>query len=340
MSNPATSNTSTTPSNPPGLIYSGDYYLKALTIITSDGQIVDLKNNYIELNIYEDLFAACMTGTVLMGDALDLVANFKLHGNEWLQIEVDKPSLNKPIQKVFRIYKIGKRDFKTASLQNYIIYFCSEEMVLSSQRFMSKSYKGMIISDMVKDIMLNQLGVSSNKSSNGLWDKTTGLFNIIVPRMNPLEAIQWLSTRAYSSTGTLFFFFENRDGFNFVSYETLAKIPVYQKYYKIPKLTTNAQDNINSVNYLQIVQDFDILSSGRYGAFGSSIITYDLVNRKFSGAQFDPNQFTLLNDNLPINSTKNRFNSPILGNSDYLLKFYPTADSDPKSNGSYPENWL
>jgi hypothetical protein len=197
----------------------------------------------------------------------------------------------------------------------------------------------MIISDMVKDIVQKQLQVSPNKT-NGIWDKTTGLFNIIVPRMNPLEAIQWLSTRAYSDTGTLFLFFENRDGFNFVSYETLIKVPVYQKYYKNPKLSTSPQDNINSVNFLQIIQDFDILSSGRYGAYGSSLLSYDFVNRKFSGAQYDPTLFNLLNDNLPVNSSKNRFNLPLLGNSDYLLKFYPTSDSDPKSNGSHPENWL
>jgi hypothetical protein len=335
-----TTNPGLAPSNQAGLIYSGDYQIKALTIITSDGQVVDIKNNYVELNIYEDLFGACMTGTVLMGDALDLIANFKIHGNEWLQIDIDKPTLDKPIQKVFRVYKVSNREFKTASLQNYILHFCSEELVLSSQRFLSKSYKGMIISDMVKDVMLNQLGVSGPKSSTGLWDKTTGLFNIIIPRMNPLEAIQWLSTRAYSSDGTLFMFFENRDGFNFVAYETLLKIPIYQKYFKTPKLSTSAQDNINSVNFLRIIQDFDILASGRYGAFGSSLLSYDFVNRKFSGTTFDPNNFTLLNDNLPINSTKNRFNVPLLGNSDYLLKFYPTSDSDPKINGSHPENWL
>jgi len=339
MSNPNNAVETSTDVSSEGLVFSTDYYLKTLSIITSDGQVVDIKGLAVEINLYEDIFSPCMSGSILMGDALDLIANLKIHGHEWIQLEIDKPSLSNSIKKVFRIYKISEREYSSASMQNYVIHFCSEELILSTQRYMSKSYKGMIVSDMVNDILKNQLGVGDSKMK-GTFDKTEGNFNLIIPRMQPLEAIEWLTTRSYSSKGTLFMFFENRDGFNFVSYETLIKTPTYQTYFKNPKLNTTAQKNVNSVNYLKIVQDFDLIASGRYGAYSSSLMTYDFINRKLGTKSINAKQFDLLNDNIPVNDTTNRFNKPIHAHQDYLLKFYPTTDADPLTNSSHPENWL
>lgn len=338
MTDPSTVVPSTPQAVDEGLLTSSDYKLTTLSIVTSDGTVVDIKSLAVEINLYEDIFSPCMSGSILMGDAIDLMANFKIHGNEWLIMEIDKPSLGLSLKKIFRVYKVSDREIKSQSLQNYILHFCSEELILSTQRFISKSYKGMVISDMVNDLLTNQLAVNPKKV--GLMDKTEGIFNIIVPRMQPLEAIEWLSTRAYSSNGTLFMFYENRDGYNFQAYETLLNRPVYQTYYKRPKTDTDPQLTWNSVNVMKIVQDFDIIASGRYGGFNSTLMTFDFVNRKVQNSQYTAGQSPLLNDAVPFNSTLNRFKTPLNQNPDYFLKFYPTFDSDPKTNASHPENWL
>ncbi|MGH7745756.1 MAG: hypothetical protein ACREQ5_13355, partial [Candidatus Dormibacteria bacterium] len=215
--------------SPAGLHATSDYTVTTLAIVTSDGTTIDLSSLYLEINLYEDLFSPCMSGSILMGEALDLISNFKLHGNEYLVMNIDKPGLGKPINKVFRIYKIGDRELTGSALQNYTIYFASEELILSTQHYVSKSYHGMQISDMVNDLLTNQLGVPKTKTN--FMDKTDGIFNIIVPRMQPLEAIQWLATRSYSANGSLYMFYESRDGYNFVSIESLMKLPTYQTYY-------------------------------------------------------------------------------------------------------------
>src|SRR6266850_1435554 len=108
-----------TPSDSTGLINSSDYKLNTLNIITSDGKIIDVSGLMVELNLYEDIFSAVMTGSLVMGDALDLISSFSLHGNEFVVINIDKPSLNNPIKKTFRIYKISNRSLGTNGLQNY-----------------------------------------------------------------------------------------------------------------------------------------------------------------------------------------------------------------------------
>jgi hypothetical protein len=338
MTNPSSVIPSDSGTVDPGLLTASDYKITTLSLITSDGTVVDIKTLAVEINIYEDLFSPCMSGSILMGDALDLIANFKIHGHEWLIMEIDKPTLGLSLKKVFRVYKVSDRELKSQSLQNYILHFCSEELILSTQRFVSKSYKGMVISEMINDMLTNQLAVNPKKL--GLMDKTEGIFNIIVPRMQPIEAIEWLSSRAYSSNGTLFMFYENRDGYNFQSYETLISRPVYQTYYKRPKLDTDPQLNWNSLNVMKIVQDFDLIASGRYGAFNSTLMTFDFVNRKVQNSQYVAGQGVMLNSSVPFNSTLNRFKTPLNQNPDYFLKFYPTFDSDPKTNASHPENWL
>ena len=146
-----------------GLFSSGDYKISSMMIVTSTGQSVDVRNIMLELNIYEDIFSPVITGDITLGDAADIMSAYQIHGNEFLCVSIDKPSLNKPITKIFRIYKVGDRDFGTASLQNYTLFFASEELLLSVQTLISKSYKGLRIDQMVNDLLLNKLKVNSNK---------------------------------------------------------------------------------------------------------------------------------------------------------------------------------
>ncbi len=324
--------------NKPGLQLPGDYAIKALSIVTSDGTVVDITQLAVEISIFEDIFAPCVTGTILMGDALDLISNFKLQGNEWIILEIDKPGLGSPYKKFFRIYKIAERSIGT-TIQNYLIHFTSEEMVLSLQYLISKSYKGMPITNMVKDILKNKLAVLDTKIN--VLDKSDGVYSLIIPRMNPFEAIEWLTSRAYDSDGSLFLFYENKDGYNFRSYKNIINQPIYQTYYQRPK--TNSFEpglNVNSVNYLKINQDFDLLQSGRYGAYASGLVVYDLVDHKLTPYSYSFKDFQILNSNLPINDTKNRLNDTVFNTYDLMFKFYPTVDSDPNINPYQPHKWL
>ena len=326
-----------------GLFSSSDYKISTLTIVASDGNSIDVRNIMIELDIYEDIFSPTMTGSLVVSDAGDIISSFGMHGNEYLLLEVDKPSLNKPIKKIFRIYKIANRDFNTASLQSYTLHFCSEELILSTQSLVSKSYKGLTIDKMVMDILKNRLKVNPDKLKDGIFSTTTGNFNLIVPRMQPLEAIEWLVPRAYNQNENLFFFYENRDGFNFTSYENLIKNPSYAKYSRSVVLEREPSKNFNSINYINVAQDFDIIKSMRFGAYTSTLLSLDLVNRKFSSKTYgykDLNDKALLNKQAPINNLKNRLGFSALDSHSSMIKYVATSDSDTTSNPANIQNWM
>lgn len=324
-----------------GLVSSSDYKLASLILVGSDGTSTDIKGLILELDIYESIFEATMTGSVRIGEALDLVSNLHMHGNEFLIMSIDKPTLGMPMNKTFRIYKISDRSIDANALQNYTIFFCSEELYLSTQVLLSKSYKGMRVDQMVSDILLNRLQTPSSKVKQ--IEQTAGNFDLIIPRMNPLEAVQWLRPRAYNSNKNLFFFFENRDGFNFVSYETLISTTPYTTYTRSMKLEQDPSKNMTGVNFMMPIEDFDLIKAMRYGSYSSTIIIYDFLNRAFTNFNFTSQNVPAsgtLNGNLAFNNMKNRLGFTMASSGETMLKFALSTDSDPTANPMNIKKWL
>lgn len=326
-----------------GVSSGSDYSIQSCFLIASDGSTADIANLIVNLNIYEDIFTPYMTGDATLGDSLDIISTFALHGNEYIYIQLDKPSLNLPIGKTFRIYKVSDRTFDSQSLQNYKIHFCSEELFLSTQKYMRKSYRGMSIDAMIKDILNKQLQVNSDKINNGIFTSTAANYDIIIPRMQPLQAALWLTTRAYNDSETLYFFFENRDGYNFTSYENLISKTPYTKYTRSPKVTPEPTENMNSINYIKFVTDHDVIKGNRYGEFSTSMLTFDMLSRKytrtdFSGQNLKPT--SIINKYLPANDSTNRFTQNLFQAPEAMQKFAHVVDSDPNRNPIKPESWL
>lgn len=322
------------------LLKSTDYEIKNLTLYTSDGQSIDIRNLVLEFDIYEDIFSPTMTCKMRIADGNDLLSVFKFHGNEYLELEIDKPSLNDPIKKVFRLYKISDRDFGT-NYQNYTMYFCSEELVLSPQLSISKSYRGQKISDMINDILSSYLKVDKKKIN--IFQQTEKAFDLIIPRMDPFEAIMWLITKAYSRNESLFLFFENRDGYNFASYESLIKAQPYAKYSKDFKIDDNVFKNMSSFNFLRILEEFDVLKSSRYGAFSSSIANLNLITKKMKLSNYNAIKFKdkgVLNKEVTMNEFRNRLDKTFYNSYDNMLKYSMTTDADATKNPLLPEEWL
>jgi len=322
------------------ILNSYSYKLNKLILYTSGGDVINVRKMFLELNLYEDLFSPCMTGTLTLADAQDLLSNFRFHGNEFLELELDKPSMDAPIKKIFRIYKIANKS-ADINLQNYTMYLASEEMIISPQSLISKSYKGLTIKQMIEDILKNYLKVMDSKIST--MSETSGNYDIIIPKMNALEAIQWLATRAYSDKSSLYMFFENRDGFNFVSYEDLLKVPTYGSYSRIVKTNDDPAKNMQTFTSLNFIEEFDLLKATRYGSFSSSINTLDIITKSFDTFNFNSIQFKnkgILNKEVPMSGFLNRNKKSFFDTYENMQKFVMVTDSDPTNNPTSPENWL
>jgi hypothetical protein len=246
-----------------------------------------------------------------------------------------------------------------------MLHFCSEENVISASRRISKSYRGKRTSDIVRDILVNQLAVSSKKLLSQNIESSAGLHDIIIPYMNPLAAITWLAARTLSSgqksSGANFMFYENTQGYNFKSLETLFQQKTKAKYsYKaknIDFVDDTSVSEIQDVIKYEFMNTFDILSGINSGMFSSVLKGVDLTRLQVNDSVMNYNDF--FNNSSHIekknpyqfqNEYEDRLKNKVYQNYYSLMRMYPTnrnhdinsniSSKQPSIKQNLVENWL
>lgn len=331
----------------PGVNNSKNYEIKTLDLINSGGQTVDIRKTFYELEILQDLYSPCMTGRVLVNDGNEVFSNFYFCGNEYIRISIDKPSLGKPMEKTFRIYKSDGRKPAGGSGsggQFFMLYFCSEEMIFSNQKLVSKAYKSKKTVDIIKDVLTNELKVDASKLKS--FDQTSGVYDLVVPNYRPLEVIQWATGRSYDvSKKFCYFFYEDRDGFQFKSFSTLIKQkPIKTLKYEIKNADSDPSVNKDSIDKFSIVNDFDILTSLTNGAFASKLLTVDIFSQQFNVATYSvevaETQGNLINKYKPLNAMKNQDNKSITESYDAFFRTYIAINDTTSEKENDVNKWM
>lgn len=250
-----------------GLLYATDFQLSELTITSASGQRVDIREVLRELVLYEDLFSNAMTGSVFISDTQDLINVLPIVGGEYLSVTLSKPSTIQKIQKTFRVYKITERRKSSPSSEDYILHFCSEEVILNESILISNSYRQATISSIVKDVASNYLKMGATKFPTESLTQTTGNFDVILPFWSPFYAINWLARMARTSgaTGCSFLFFEDNQGYRFVPIELLVQEDPIQVINFMPLnlagQTREKSDKSDTQQRLESAEDYELSSA-------------------------------------------------------------------------------
>ena len=312
-----------------GVYYPQDFSLKTLNFLTANGKKIDMRKLMVDMSYYEDIYTFAASGYISIIDAQGFIELLQLTGNEFVEIDFGKvkDGPNENVQR-FRVYKLGNR--KPSGNNNsepYTLYFCSEELMLSEQTKLSKSYVGQKISDIVNDILIEKLKV--NTKNIEIVEETTGMYDFVIPRMKPFEAISWVSTYArpqrYGSTADMLFF-ETKNGFNFRSIQSMNKEPVYATYRYEPKNigydNQSLQDKTTQVLEYEFNKVYDMMHDINSGAFSNRLVSIDPMTRPFNITDFDynKNKMEKLNPEGVLNDLQNRLGKNISQAFDGVLK--------------------
>lgn len=307
---------STIDSGSQGIRFPSDSSLSKLNLILTDGTIQNLSKITLEFTYVEDIYGFCAHGDIIVADTRGFIEAFELSGNEFIEVNFSKNKNDPDVDdQYFRVYKIeNRKPGKNSQSETYKIYFCSEEFMLSEQIKLSKSYMGMKISNIINDILINQLQIDPNNID--VVEETTGIYDFIIPRMKPLEAISWLSTyaRPQGKIGSDMLFFETLNGFTFRSLQSMYSDDVYGSYTfqpkNLPNQFTQTQEKLTTVIDYEIVKNHDILNEISLGTFANKLISIDPLIRSNYITTFDyasyANTAVLLNENAPTNYLQNR----------------------------------
>jgi hypothetical protein len=266
-----------------------------LTIEMYDGSDISVKALLVELSYYEDIYSFAVSGYLSLKDAAGIIEGLQLTGKENIKIRFANDLNNPGSERTYRLYSIPKRN-PVGNLSSEIIklYFCSEELILSEQTKVTRSYVGQPINSIIYDILDNDLGISGSlKSFNS--DSTYGKYDFNIPTIKPFEAISWLSTYALPSIdgGADMLFYETIRGFQFKSLSNLyqqEKIATYRYDQKnVPNQTL--RDNEYSVLDFEFVKTFDSLDDASAGTFANRLISIDPITRTKKVTDYDYDEY-------------------------------------------------
>jgi hypothetical protein len=275
------------------------YSINDVSLITGTGTKISLKPSLIELSIFEELYMPSFSGYVIVTDSSGFVENFNINGFDFIKIAFSKstPDDINQFDITFRVYKIEEVNQNTRTNVQYMIQFISEEMFLSNQKRIARSYTNMTIRDMIENILYEEL--RSTKLID--LDLTEGLYSMVVPNLTPFDAINWLATYAKPSkndggyVGADMFFYETRRGFHLRSLQSLYKQNIYAEYdfspqnlYQ-PESAESMSKGLRSMITCKIVKHFDTLGASMGGLFANKFIGIDTLtkNKFITGFKYD-----------------------------------------------------
>jgi hypothetical protein len=273
------------------LRFAGDVSIDKLVITTSRGVFQDVLGQLLQIQIFEDIFSPFITGSIVLKDAHDLTNVFPLIGEEYLQLRVSTPSIpGGVIEGTFHVYRMSDRVNTGDRSVVYELFFISVESIADTNKKISKVFSGKI-SDIVPPFVLDkQDGIESQK--NFVVENTRNSIKYISNFWSPVKNLTFLADNAISeSQSASFLFFENRDGFNFVSLENLYKKAPIQQFIKDKYTRDTVPLGGNALNILEdykriaeydVPVSYDFIDRLRSGMLSSKLISYDSTKKTYT----------------------------------------------------------
>jgi hypothetical protein len=309
-----------------------EYALADVNLVTPEVTI-SLKALILEISYYEDIFNCSTSGHILVKDSISLIERAGLCGNEFIKLTFAKTEKNvntkESFSRYFRVYRVSERIQNNHFTETYTLHFCSEELFLSEQVKISKSYKNQQLSFIINDILKNYLKIPTKRIK---IDDSDGLYDILIPFKKPFEAINWLTNLAQplGKEGADFLFFENQEGFNFLSLQKMFEKQLYAEYaYNTHNAGTFNQvsevgRSIFGIKSYKFLDTFDSLYGVVNGTFANRALVIDPLKREFKNVKFDYKDYfeksSKLNSSPAIGYIKNRLGKYPYENYDSVYK--------------------
>lgn len=305
-----------------------DFRIKKIEII-DQGQRYDISFIFQELNLYDNLFSSCASGSVLVIDAVGLFDLINKNGNDkQILIQIDKGDDNKDLEfhKEFQINDITHIKNVNTTSKSYIITFISKTFFVSQQQKVDiaigyppeppHKYVAEDSPNVVKKILKDYLGHITITGENQpappkdfctFLGTSKGFKRVNIPSLKPLDAIEWCAYRAVKNDKPEFFFFETHiDGFRFISLSDLFKKPVKYEFNFGAKRINYSDDSedLGSIFEFLGVRNFKFNSSRNLskninsGVYGGVFRGYDPLIRKKEDKNFKTQSISLLNGTL------------------------------------------
>jgi len=161
---------------------------------------VDIRSNVIEFKTFEHISKSYIDANITFIDDFGMKDTLSVKGTERIRISVGDPEDDSKIlfEKYFFFLKVA--DLKKLNEKSELVSLdlVEEHVYIDSVKNISRSFTG-TIEEIISTLAQNELGKTVKKKD--LEGSAQGIRKVIVPYLSPLEAINWILTRATTKTG-------------------------------------------------------------------------------------------------------------------------------------------
>ena len=275
---------------------------QSVTIASLDGtKRIDITNSILGIDYYEDILSPCITMTIDLMNAYSIFNGLPIRGGESVAMEIETVFGNFRLdgEKAMFVTKLSGLDAQRKS-ESFTLHLTSKEALQNETVRCCKKYNNANINTHVENILKKVL----QTTKIGKIEQTSNTYSFIGNNKKPFHILTWLgpkSISAYSKSGNSgkeakgtsgFLFYENIDGFNFRSIDSLVSNTQIQNSSSdkenIPKYTfdgigaiqaNDLNNNFKILNY-NYEKNIDLMKSLRVGMYVNKTYFYNMYTQE------------------------------------------------------------
>jgi hypothetical protein len=293
-----------------------NYKIREFLIESSDGTtVIDATNCVSAIQYYEDLFSPAIFISMVLVNTGGLLTSLPntdpnmspgIQGGERVRLVIEQPGNNNQTitldetKNVYYIYKVHLSTTE-ASRESLSIELCPAEVFTNETSRVMRKYTGNI-GDTVSKILTDVLKTTNYTKDN--IEQTANTSTFMGNTKRPFTVLTWLCPKAIPAkskstpeAGTAgFLFYQNKDGFNFKSVDSLMsgfKLNTTNKvgittYFSSQVVSQDAdpRSNFRIASIPVFQKNVNIMENLRIGMYSSNNYFFDINARKFNIHQY------------------------------------------------------
>jgi hypothetical protein len=282
------------------------YKINQFVIKTLDGtKSVDITNSLLFFDYYEDILSPCVTAVAVIMNSSSLFNILPIRGGESVIIDVSTAFGDFVLDDNYSmyVYKVSGLDAEKGK-EMFTLHMVSREGLTNETVRCQRKYQGNLKNTVIS-ILKDELVTEKYEEDN--IEVTSNDYSFIGNNKKPFHTLTWLGPKAVPATGPAggtsgggqtgeakgtagFLFYENKEGFNFRSIDSLVSPTQIQ-------IGSTNKENIPSYFYTQVIEDnkvanefkilnynfeknSDLMKSLRVGTYANKTYFYDLYTNK------------------------------------------------------------
>lgn len=232
---------------------------------------LDIAKSIIDISLYESIHKPYATGTITMVDDATIFETIDFRGTEEIDLKIEIKDTGYTLERTFVISTIKKTTPTNDKSNLLLLQLLDVHAFKDSLKKVSKSYTGKL-EDIVTQIILDEFELGVDRSYMADYPSIQAPLRVIPPYLSPLQACNWLKSRATTVNGSPFYLCASLfdEKLRLGNFDSMMTRPIFNE--DAPLTYASTQTNFTDTFY-NVNNAFVVTNLKRFDEFN----TYELI---------------------------------------------------------------